>query len=142
LPLAEKNYDLAIWQNLMHHMIEDRLGNPEPMLKASLSEARRVLRSGGEIIIIETYCADFLYRLQGLVFPLTRLVLTGIKHPLVRLLSKKRVCELLQENGFEVCEQTEIKKDQYMILLGMPVPTRWLPLRIFYVRARYKTELG
>jgi SAM-dependent methyltransferase len=142
LPLTEASSDLVIWQNLMHHMIEDRAGDPVPMLRASLSEAHRVLRSGGEIMIIETFCSHFLFRAQGLLFPLTRIVLSLIKHPFVRLLSRKKVIELLIENGFEICEQTEIKKDRFMILLGVPVPTRWLPLRIFCLRAQRVNSAG
>jgi SAM-dependent methyltransferase len=136
LPLAEASGDLVVWQNLMHHMIDDAAGDPEPILRASLVEARRILVPGGEILIFETYCSEFLYRLQGRVFPLTRWVLGLIGHPLVRLLSKQRVCELLTESGFQVVEETEMQKDRSMILLGVPVPTWWLPLKIFCLRAR------
>ena len=142
LPLEPASHDVVIWQNIMHHMVEDSAGTPLPLLKASLQDARRVLKPDGEIIIIETYCSPFLFWLQGVMFPLTYLVLNWIRHPLVRLLSRQKVTELLEQNGFEVLEQTEIQKDKYMILLGVPVPTRWLPLKIFYLRARLVNSRG
>ncbi|RLC69510.1 MAG: hypothetical protein DRI81_20375 [Chloroflexi bacterium] len=72
LPFAESKFDYVIAKNLLHHLVGKTRKESKGFAQKAAIELRRVVKSGGHIIILEQYhqyrpCADSLFYLTLLL---------------------------------------------------------------------------
>jgi len=78
LPFAESEFDYVVAKNLLHHLVGKTRGESKRFAQRVAIELRRVVKSGGYIIIVEQYHQ---YRLcAAILFYLTLLLSLGSFH--------------------------------------------------------------
>lgn len=136
LPLESVRYDCVLMQMLVHHLAEDDFATTRARVVEAFREAHRVLRPGGELVVLESVMPAPLEWAQRLAFPLTRWILARIKHPLVFQWTATSLRRLAAEAGFALVEATPVPRGRRMIFLGRRRPTWLIPVRFSKVVAR------
>ena len=112
LPFASSSFDAVLIRDLLHHL-------PDPA--AALAEARRVLRPGGGLTLIEPNAKSPLVLLQATAIKAER----GLFHSFA-----KRLQGLLEEQGFAIqrCETLQPFPVARVLLhpkIGLPTLGKW-----------------
>lgn len=83
LPEDSQTYDGVLIALVLHHLTEESAGPMMDNVRRALAEAKRVLRPGGQLIVVESCVAKWFYLLEKVLFrPLVLLSRTRVmRHP-------------------------------------------------------------
>ena len=139
LCIGSATVDVVIMQHLLHHLADDSLSKTLAHLHAAFSEAYRILKSGGVILIVEGTVPYSLDLLQRFLFPLNKRLYKLLFHfPMVLQYAKKTIFQSLHSVGFSV-QKTEIVPDGDILpIFGMNLPRKYIPLRHHFIVAEKK----
>jgi SAM-dependent methyltransferase len=135
LPLGDGAYDSLLMQMLVHHLAERDYRTTRNRVQTALSEAYRVLKPGGRIVVIESVVNRCFELAEQLSFGLTRRVLHLIGHPMVFQWTPSRLCAFAREAGFSDVRAIPIPRGTWMIFLGHRWPTMLVPVSIYKIVA-------
>jgi SAM-dependent methyltransferase len=138
LDLAETSdtYDGVFMALLLHHLVgatpKDLLDN----VTKAITEAHRVLKPGGKLIVIESCVSEQFYRAEQKLFPLlARLSRTPLmKHPPTLQLSPNLLNNLIG-SYFNIERAERIPVGRWIMQFGKRWPTRLTPARPYLIVA-------
>ncbi len=145
LPFEEESFDHVVMPLVLHHITGSTGPDSRRQATRALSEARRVLRQGGQLWISEFEVSRVVYGLEILAAPLTKTLLSLVGIPLVIMHDARFYEQALVDLGFEdiKCERITSAKagpfDMIQPVIGLRfflVPRFLYPVRPFLVTAR------
>lgn len=133
--LSEASFDGVVFALILHHVASGGWGCCERRIHAALARARRWLKPGGTVFILE-YCPHPAWMpVQRLVLPLTRLFLKLARQPLVVMHDCGFYERALAASGFGGVEARRIYApgagDWTWFPVFMAVPWLKLPLKLY-----------
>lgn len=146
LPFREGSFDTVIFRAVLHHLNPAGMpaGAMEQIMDRVLSEARRLIRQDGKIVVIEPCLPSLLERFEGWFAFAARSVMKMAGLPYVFIFSTPRLSSFLAKAGWEILRLTEVKGmgkrwDWIIPVLGLPflkIP-RWLsPSRVYLIEGK------
>lgn len=130
LPEDLRDFDVVLCVMLLHHLTGDRPDDVEHKIRAALAGARRALRPGGRLVIVESCVPRWFHRFERMAFPaLRRLAATErMEHPATLQLSVNRLQELVLEQ-FYIDSVAPIPTGRFLLQFGHKWPTALTPAR-------------
>lgn len=129
LPLEDESFDTAVLAFLFHHLVGENLGAQREAIRGALSEARRVLKPGGRVLIPESIVSRWFFPIERAMFPALKLVcrtpLLG-GHPPVLQLPMSTVRDLVEEQ-FELSNHYELPCGRWNSVFSYKWPSALTP---------------
>lgn len=138
LPVEDGSYDGALLVMLFHHLVGSSSSDLLANVRASLSEAQRVLAPGGRVIVVESCVAPWFYAFERVAFPaLAGLQRRGaMEHPATMQLPPDLVKELIAERFGTVERAERIPVGRMLMQFGHRWPSALTPARPWLFTAR------
>ncbi len=135
LRYKDPEFDQAVMDMLVHHLAEKNFKVTRENVFESFKNTYRVLKDGGELIIMESCLPKFFEASEKLFFPFFRLATKMLNHPVVFQWNWLSLRDLLKESGFKNIEMYEIKLGKWIIHLGFKIPTKISPVKAYLIKA-------
>lgn len=132
------SFDVVLEGFLYHHLTGERAADSLTNIRRAISEARRVTRPGGRLLIAESCIPAALYPAERLLYqPLRRLARTRLLggHPATLQLPVGLLTELVAEQ-MPVSRVERIELGRWVTQFGRPFPTALSPVRAYLIEAR------
>jgi len=130
IPRDLRDFDGVVMVMLVHHLVGKTIKDCIANTRLMLSEARRVLRPGGKLIIMESCVPTWFFNFEKVVFvPATFLIEKTIKHPATLQYSPEFLFEMIERAGFTEVKRENIPKGKYVIQYGVKVPSWATPVQ-------------
>jgi ubiquinone/menaquinone biosynthesis C-methylase UbiE len=136
LPVKKNSIDCVIAQFLFHHLAEDTIKKTDASLTQVLYEIRRVLKSDGEVLIVESFLPDFLELFEKFAYSFFVTFCRLISFPLVRQYSIRSFLENTEKVGFEIIEAKKVDKGPAVSQFGLDIPSWLTPVEVYFVRLK------
>ena len=143
LPFRAESFDVLIYRSVLHHLNPEgtKKKKMEERLLQALSEARRVLKGNGKVLVIEPCFSPFLETVENLLAPFIRWGMRHLGVPYVFLFSAGGLSAFLKKGGLENIRLIPIrgggKGSGWIIpILGLPffkIPKRFSPSRVHLI---------
>src|SRR5262245_7902932 len=134
----DETYGVVLEALLYHHLVGRRPDDSLATVRQAISEAERVLRPGGRLVIAESCVPRWFYGVERLMFrPLTLVAGTRLLggHPAVLQLPFPLLQELVAER-LEIEQAYRIPMGRWLTQFGLRWPTALTPARAVIVVAR------
>lgn len=115
--LEDEKADCVLMQFLLHHVVENTRKQTDESLTKLLSEARRVLKSNGRLIIVEPVVFPIFELFENIFYGLNSYILRLLNKPMVKFHCKSSLISRIEEVGYSNIESQKIS-------LGK----KWIPL--------------
>lgn len=135
LPFGDSTFDVVLMQMLVHHLAGQNYNETRKRTQQAFSEARRVLKFGGRIVVVESTLSSHWELLERLAFPLFKRFLSWIGHPLVFQWTQEGIAAELHRAGFCNCSLEAIPLGRWIVQLGIKWPTALTPLKLYRFEA-------
>ena len=143
LPFDEGTFDFVVVPLVLHHITDDDADRARDNVARVTHEAKRVLRPGGTLVIIDFDLPGLVYEAQRWLAPVTRRLLALRDIPLVVMHTLEFYERTVRATGFEDVESRTPGGDNPFELMqpiiGLPmlrIPRGLYPLRRFVLSAR------
>ena len=128
LPILDGTFDGVLINMLLHHLVGQTVDESIDNLRMALSEALRVLKPGGRLVLIESCVPRWFYLFERLVFRVaSRLIGLVTSHPITLQYPSTTVARQIEELGAAV-EITRIPKGRWVLQYGIKVPSFVTPV--------------
>ena len=98
LKFPDKTFDTVLMDMLLHHLVGKSSQESENNIKLAISEAFRVLKPRGKLIIVESCVARWFYWLEKIIFPLLlRFTSRYLSHPMVLQYSIEKIRDIISQ---------------------------------------------
>lgn len=132
IPAGNESFDAALIVMLLHHLVGHSVAQCLDNITQALSEAYRVLRPGGKLIIVESCVPRWFYGFERLVFPMAVSVIHALmKHPATIQYPPEIITALIEEKTGRRPEVLEIPKGRWVLQYGFKVPSILTPVMPF-----------
>jgi SAM-dependent methyltransferase len=132
IPAEDESFDAALIVMLLHHLVGHSVGQCLSNIAQAVSEAYRVLRPGGKLIIVESCVPRWFYGFERLVFPVAVSIINALmKHPATIQYPPEVIAALIQEKTGCRPEVLEIPKGRWVLQYGFKVPSVLTPVQPF-----------
>ena len=134
----DASYDVVLEALLYHHLVGTRPSDSTANIRRAISEAARVLRPGGRLVVAESCVPPWFYAFERAMFrPLVALAKTPLLggHPAVLQLPFGLLVQLVGER-LEVEKAERIPMGRWLTQFGRRWPTALTPARAVIVVAR------
>lgn len=119
-------FDGVVMVMLIHHLVGSSISACLENVKKSISEAYKVLKPGGKIIIMESCVPEWFYRFEKIVYkPTSFLIERFINHPSTLQYPSPFLLRLIKEAGFKDTSAKNVPLGKYVLQFGVKFPT-WL----------------
>ncbi|MCI9480678.1 MAG: class I SAM-dependent methyltransferase [Lachnospiraceae bacterium] len=132
----ENTFDVIIVQTVIHHLAGKTLRQTELNVEKGLRECMRILKPGGQLLIVESTVKVWFEYLERWFYPLMQLFFRMIKFDTVYQFSSKRLWQFINTMGFDIMEHEEIKMDKYIWLCRKKVLTKLTPCGATWFRIK------
>jgi len=134
----DNTYDAVLEAFLYHHLVGPKPRDMEENTRRAVSEAARVLKPGGRLIVAESCVPAWFYAVELMMFrPLSWLAKTPLLggHPATIQLTAGRLHDVIAEE-LEIESDYRIPKGRWMTQFGRKWPTALTPARPQMIIAR------
>jgi ubiquinone/menaquinone biosynthesis C-methylase UbiE len=135
LNFKEPEFDQIVMDMLVHHLADKSFRITRENVLKSFKNSHRVLKNGGELIIMESCLPKFFEAAEKMFFPLFRLATSLLKHPVVFQWNWFSIVKMLKESGFKNVTLNEVRLGKWIIHLGFKIPTKLSPVKAFLLIA-------
>jgi ubiquinone/menaquinone biosynthesis C-methylase UbiE len=135
LDMQEPEFDQVVMDMLIHHLAGKNFKITRQNVSKAFSNAHRVLKPGGEIIIMESCLPKVFERIEIISFPIFKFITSLLGHPAVLQWNWLSLKILLEEAGFKELTLNEVKLGRWIIHLGFKIPTKISPVRAYIIKA-------
>lgn len=135
LDINEPEFDQAVMDMLVHHLADKKISVTRSNVLKSFQNTYRVLKPGGELIIMESCLPKIFELTERFFFPLFRLLTSILKHPIVFQWNWNSLARLLKKAGFKNITLDEVILGKWIIHLGFKIPTKISPVKAYLIRA-------
>jgi SAM-dependent methyltransferase len=130
IPDALKDFDGVVMVMLIHHLVGRSVQDCVANVQQLLSEAHRVLRPGGSLVIVESCVPSWFFLFEKTVFvPATWVIEKTIKHPPTLQYPSQLLLEMIEQAGFVEVKKEDIKKAKHVLQFGVKVPSWATPVQ-------------
>jgi len=130
IPNALHSFDGVIMVMLIHHLVGRTVNDCLINIKQLLSEAHRVLRPGGKLIIMESCVPTWFFIFEKIVyFPASFAIEKTMKHPPTLQYPVDVLLEMIESAGFSEVEIENVPKGKYVLQYGIKVPSWITPVQ-------------
>jgi len=129
IPESNESFDAVLMVMLLHHLVGKTVQESVNNLRRALSEAYRVLKPGGQLVIVESCIPKWFFALEKLVFPLAAPIINAsIQHPATLQYPPSFVDQLVTEATGRSPEVTKIPLGKWVLQFGWKVPSVMSPV--------------
>jgi SAM-dependent methyltransferase len=130
IPRTLQNFDGVVMVMLIHHLVGKTVHDSVANIQKLLSEAHRVLRPGGSLLIMESCVPSWFFLLEKIVFtPATWIIEKTIKHPPALQYPADFLLEMIKQAGFVGGTKEYIPKAKHVLQFGVKVPSWITPVQ-------------
>jgi ubiquinone/menaquinone biosynthesis C-methylase UbiE len=135
LDYTAAEFDQAVMDMLVHHLAGKNFAVTKSNVLKSFENTYRVLKPGGELIIMES-CLPELFEFAEKNFFFFFRIFTGLLgHPVVFQWNRKSLENLLRQSGFKNITMDEVKLGKWIIQLGFKIPAVLSPAKAYIIKA-------
>lgn len=128
IPETNESYDGVLMVMLIHHLVGQDVATTIKNVETAISEAHRVLKPGGKMIIVESCVPSWFYRFEKWVFPLAvKWVDKIMGHP-ATLQYPVPVLKNMLEKKFGKTQSIKVPLGRWVIIFGKKVPAFLTPV--------------
>ena len=141
VPLRGASVDFIVMQHVLHHLTGPSYGQNLRNARAAAAEARRILKPGGTIFVVDSMVPASLEVLEAGLYRLSRAALRLMGKPMVFFFSAGRFGGLLEEAGLRVdavrhIDWGEMNEASQALFPWLRFPLRKTPIKCLVVAAR------
>jgi SAM-dependent methyltransferase len=137
LPFDRGTFDTVVLPFIVHHLGQDSIPSTDMTVRRVVSEATRVLRKGGRLIVVDLFMPQYLELIERGLYEIARVILNMYGHPMMYFYSLSNFTAILNENPLHVSptRRLEVLQDLVLTLLAprWRIPARWHPAKFHYV---------
>lgn len=124
IPDPLNDFDAVIMVMLIHHLVGKNVQSCIDNARRSFEEAYRVLRPGGQLLVMESCVPKWFYIFESILFkPASWIIEHTIKHPPVLQHTILGIVELMKSVGFDHIDIIIVPKGKYILQFGVKVPS-------------------
>jgi len=141
VPLRAASVDFIIMQHVLHHLTGPGYGQNLRNVRAASAEARRILKPGGVLFVVDSMVPQALEILQAGGYRLSRASLRLLGKPMVFFFSAARFRGILERTGLRVdavrhIDWGEMNEASQALFPWLRFPLRYTPIKCLLVSAR------
>ena len=126
----DETYDGVLMVMLLHHLIGKNVAGCRANLQRAISEAARVLKPGGKLVIVESCVPNWFFQLEKLGYTLSVPVVNALlTHPPAFQFTADEILNCLEANTGGVVKSLPIPKEKYVMQFGFKVPSYLTPVQ-------------
>jgi ubiquinone/menaquinone biosynthesis C-methylase UbiE len=130
IPFEKPSFDGVIMVMLLHHLVGQTPKESLLNVEKALSEAGRVIKRGGKLIIVESCVPFWFYQLEKFLYrSATILIEKFMRHPATLQYPKDVLRNVIFGAGFRDILIEEIPKGRFILQFGVKVPSWITPVR-------------
>ncbi len=133
LSLPAGRFDTVLAQFLFHHLAEKTLDETDRSVIGGLAEIKRVLKPGGEILVVESFLPRYLEIVEETGYPLLMAACRMINFPQVRQYSLSKFLKLTEVAGLKCRGRKILDKGRFVSQFGLKIPAALSPVEVYFL---------
>jgi SAM-dependent methyltransferase len=130
IPKTLQDFDGVVMVMLIHHLVGKTVHDCLANIQQLLSEAHRVLRPRGRLVIMESCVPSWFFVFEKILFtPAALIIEKTMKHPPVLQYPADLLHELIEQAGFIEVKEENIPKAKHVLQFGVKVPSWVTPVQ-------------
>jgi SAM-dependent methyltransferase len=135
IPEPNASFDMALMVMLLHHLAGKDWRVSWKNVQTAISEALRVLRPGGKLLVVESCVPRWFFEIERPMFwMLTRMFNSVLSHPITIQFPPQMIEAELNRRSSSVTRE-QIPKGAAVLQFGFKVPSFLTPVKIFAFEA-------
>ncbi len=131
--VVSESYDAVILQTVIHHLAGPTYRKTIQRVRSAIGECRRVLRTGGKLLVVESTVAPWFHAVERAVFPAMELFFRLCRFGYVYQFSPDSLRKLLEETeGMKLLCTEAVDVGPNIWIMGHSVPTRLTPCGVCF----------
>jgi SAM-dependent methyltransferase len=137
IPKPNNIFDGVVMVMLLHHLVGTTVNQCVKNLERAISEAFRVLRPGGKMVIVESCIPPWFYRFERAVFPLASpLINRFLTHPPTLQYTVNHISSVIRGSFGSEPTAISIPLGKYVLQYGFKWPSALTPVQPFLITVR------